>query len=97
MQLQADQERGGNCGRLRAHDAYWPLLGVAVVVAGFALKCNPVLVVVIKATSIPRALAGGVRAVHIIDGRSPHNVIAELFTDRGVGTIIRRDDAEAHP
>ncbi len=26
---------------------YWPLLGVAVVVAGFALKRNPVLVVVI--------------------------------------------------
>jgi len=28
---------------------YWPLLGVAVVVAGFALKLNPVLVVVIAA------------------------------------------------
>ena len=27
--------------------AYWPLLGVAVVVAGFALKQNPVMVVVI--------------------------------------------------
>ena len=51
----------------------------------------------IKAASILRALAGGVRAVHIIDGRSPHNVIAELFTDTGVGTIIRRDDAEPAP
>jgi uncharacterized membrane protein len=29
--------------------AYWPLLGVAVVVAGFALKRNPVLVVAIAA------------------------------------------------
>jgi len=28
--------------------AYWPLLGVAVVIAGFALKQNPVLVVVIS-------------------------------------------------
>ena len=26
---------------------YWPLLGVAVVVAGFALRANPVLVVVV--------------------------------------------------
>ena len=48
----------------------------------------------IKAASILQALAGGVRAVHIIDGRAPHNVIAELFTDTGVGTIVRRDDAE---
>jgi acetylglutamate kinase len=35
------------------------------------------------------ALAGGVRAVHLIDGRIPHNIIAELFTDTGVGTIVR--------
>jgi acetylglutamate kinase len=49
----------------------------------------------IKAASILSALAGGVRAVHVIDGRTPHNVIAELFTDTGVGTIIRRDAAGA--
>ncbi|MBA3819437.1 MAG: bifunctional glutamate N-acetyltransferase/amino-acid acetyltransferase ArgJ [Deltaproteobacteria bacterium] len=46
----------------------------------------------LKAAAILRALAGGVRAVHLIDGRAPHNVIAELFTDTGVGTIIRPDD-----
>ena len=45
----------------------------------------------IKATSILDALAGGVPAVHLIDGRTPHNVIAELFTDRGVGTIVRAE------
>jgi acetylglutamate kinase len=37
---------------------------------------------------IARALAGGVGRVHVIDGRTPHAVIAELFTDRGVGTLI---------
>ena len=37
------------------------------------------------------ALAGGVRAVHLIDGRVPHNIIAELFTDTGVGTIVRAE------
>jgi acetylglutamate kinase len=47
----------------------------------------------IKATSILRALAGGVSAVHLIDGRTPHNVIAELFTDTGVGTIVRPEAA----
>ncbi len=36
------------------------------------------------------ALAGGVERVHLVDGRVPHNLIAELFTDRGVGTLIRR-------
>jgi acetylglutamate kinase len=30
----------------------------------------------------------GVNAVHIIDGRVPHAVLVELFTDEGVGTLI---------
>ena len=34
------------------------------------------------------ALASGVRAVHVVDGRQPHSVVAELFTDRGVGTLV---------
>lgn len=36
-----------------------------------------------------RALAGGIGSVHLVDGRVPHNLIAELFTDHGVGTLIR--------
>ncbi len=36
------------------------------------------------------AVAGGVRNAHIIDGRVPHAVLLELFTDKGVGTLIRR-------
>ena len=44
----------------------------------------------IKARSILEALEGGVERVHILDGRQPHTVIAELFTDRGVGTLIAR-------
>jgi len=35
------------------------------------------------------AVRGGVRNVQIIDGRVPHAVLLELFTDRGVGTLIR--------
>ncbi len=35
------------------------------------------------------AAQGGVRAVHIIDGRIEHSVLLELFTDQGVGTLIR--------
>jgi acetylglutamate kinase len=41
-----------------------------------------------KAQSIRAALAGGVDRVHVLDGRQPHTVIAELFTDRGVGSLV---------
>jgi acetylglutamate kinase len=44
---------------------------------------------VLRAQSVLRALSGGVESAHIIDGRIPHNVVAELFTSRGVGTMIR--------
>jgi acetylglutamate kinase len=43
-----------------------------------------------KALAILRALEGGVERVHVLDGRVPHTVIAELFTDSGVGTLVHR-------
>ncbi len=36
------------------------------------------------------ALKGGVKSVHIIDGRVVHAVLLELFTDEGVGTLLVR-------
>ena len=36
------------------------------------------------------AVKGGVNSAHIIDGRVPHAVLVELFTDEGIGTLIRR-------
>jgi acetylglutamate kinase len=42
-----------------------------------------------RAVSVVRALAGGVETVHLIDERVPHNVVAELFTENGVGTMVR--------
>jgi acetylglutamate kinase len=35
-----------------------------------------------------RALKGGVARTHIIDGRVPHSILLEIFTDRGVGTMV---------
>ena len=35
------------------------------------------------------AMAGGVRAVVILDGRAPHAVLLELFTAHGAGTLIK--------
>ncbi len=36
------------------------------------------------------ALKSGVNSVHIIDGRVEHAVLLELFTNEGVGTLLRR-------
>ncbi|HET7407748.1 MAG TPA: acetylglutamate kinase [Mycobacteriales bacterium] len=35
-----------------------------------------------------RAVQGGVPAAHVIDGRVPHAVLLEVFTDEGVGTMV---------
>ena len=34
------------------------------------------------------ALEGGVPRTHIIDGRVPHSLLIEMFSDRGIGTMI---------
>ncbi|MBP3710306.1 MAG: acetylglutamate kinase [Treponema sp.] len=38
------------------------------------------------------ALKGGVPRTHIIDGRIPHSLLIEMFSDRGIGTMIYEDD-----
>ena len=35
-----------------------------------------------------RALAQGVRAAHIVDGRVPHALLLEVFTKEGIGTMV---------
>jgi acetylglutamate kinase len=35
------------------------------------------------------AVKSGVKAAHIIDGRVENAVLVELFTDEGIGTLIR--------
>ena len=36
-----------------------------------------------------QAINGGVTFAHIVDGRLPHSLLLELFTDAGIGTKIR--------
>jgi acetylglutamate kinase len=36
------------------------------------------------------ALAGGVKKVHMLDGRLKHAILLEIFTDQGIGTEISR-------
>lgn len=34
------------------------------------------------------AIAGGVSRAHVIDGRAPHALLVEVFTDKGAGTMV---------
>jgi acetylglutamate kinase len=41
-----------------------------------------------KVESALRALEGGVKKVHFIDGRTQHALLVEIFTGSGIGTEI---------
>lgn len=41
-----------------------------------------------KVDSALDSLRGGVGKVHLIDGRIPHSVVLEIFTDKGIGTEV---------
>jgi acetylglutamate kinase len=43
-----------------------------------------------KVDACLRALEAGVQRAHIIDGRIPHALLLEIFSDRGVGTLIQK-------
>lgn len=40
------------------------------------------------------AVAGGVPRAHVIDGRIPHSLLLEVFTDEGIGTMVLPDGAD---
>jgi acetylglutamate kinase len=41
-----------------------------------------------KLSACVDAINAGVSAAHILDGRVPHSLLLELFTDEGIGTMI---------
>ncbi len=43
----------------------------------------------VKTRTILDALKNGVSAVHVIDGKRPHALVEELFTETGAGTVCR--------
>ena len=44
-----------------------------------------------KVASCVAAVRSGVRRAHILDGRIPHVLLLELFTDEGIGTMVRQE------
>ena len=45
-----------------------------------------------KLMNCVEAIREGVNRVHILDGRIPHCLLLEIFTDHGIGTAIIADD-----
>lgn len=56
------------------------MIASGVIAGGMIPKVNACL----------RALNHGVKKTHIIDGRIPHGLLLEIFTDKGIGTEIER-------
>jgi acetylglutamate kinase len=56
---------------------------VATALDGIAGGMRP------KLQACVNAVHGGVRFAHIVDGRVPHSLLLELFTDAGIGTKVR--------
>jgi acetylglutamate kinase len=71
-------ENGQTLSELRASELAARLQGGTTVKGGMQVKAQGIL----------RALDGGVEAVHVVDGRQPHSVVVELFTQKGVGTLV---------
>ncbi len=47
-----------------------------------------------KLANCTSAIKNGVNRVHILDGRIPHCLLLEIFTQKGIGTAIVKDDEE---
>ncbi len=47
-----------------------------------------------KLNNCTSAIRNGVNRVHILDGRIPHCLLLEIFTNEGIGTAIVKDDEE---
>jgi len=45
-----------------------------------------------KLEACVRAIRGGVPQTHVVDGRSAHSILLEIFTDEGIGTMVHPDE-----
>lgn len=45
-----------------------------------------------KLKNCTEAIKNGVSRVHILDGRKPHSLLLEVFTDTGIGTMFFKDE-----
>ena len=74
-------DKNGNLIPELTIDEAFELIAKKVVVGGMIPKVNTCI----------DAVQGGAEASVIMDGRMPHSLLLELFTEHGVGTIIRKN------
>ncbi|WP_248966237.1 acetylglutamate kinase [Sphaerisporangium perillae] len=81
--------------------ADWPASGegagsqvISRLTAGELAKLLPGLSsgMVPKMEACLTAVTGGVPAAHVLDGRVPHSILLEIFTDEGIGTMVLPED-----
>ena len=75
-------DANGNVLTGLSKDAVKALIETGVIHGGMLPKINASM----------EAVEAGVKNVHIIDGRLKHAVLLEIFTDSGVGTLIKGND-----
>lgn len=72
--------------------ASWPdrssLLSTITVSAAHELLSRVDHGMVPKLEACIRAVEGGVPQTHVVDGRKPHSILLEIFTDEGIGTMV---------
>lgn len=77
------QDKSSFISRIHASDAQ-RLIEDGVIGGGMLPKLN----------NCTTAIREGVNRVHILDGRIPHCLLLEIFTNQGVGTAIIRDEEQ---
>ena len=77
--VRADKDDQGSLLRQATTSQLRSLLGSGAIDGGM----------IPKITSALEALESGVEKVHFIDGRTPHTLLLEIFTQSGIGTEIR--------
>ena len=81
--------------------AHWPVGGpTGQVISELSAAGLEAMLPALSAGMIPKmtacldAVRGGVPQAHVLDGRLPHAVLLEIFTDSGIGTMVVPDRAQ---
>jgi acetylglutamate kinase len=83
--LLADVEEPGSLASHISADAVQPMIDDGRLTGGM----------IPKVAAAVHAVRNGVRSAHLLDGRVPHVLLLELFSDAGVGTMITAGDVMA--
>jgi acetylglutamate kinase len=75
------------------HEKDVPQDVISLLTAGQLEELLPTLTsgMIPKMEACLRAVRGGVPQAHVLDGRLPHSVLLEIFTDSGIGTMVVPD------